>query len=116
MLTLLKPRSAPGETARAGMEKVSSSTSAEHPYGLGSDDLASLAELIRQTPGAPTGSVMRGGAMSARATRNSTTSWPWLLPHATPTFLPSPVADLCDLETLVKAWPAVIRPARKPQQ
>jgi hypothetical protein len=43
---------------RTPMEIVPLSTSAEYPYGLGSDDLPSLAELIRQTPGAhPIGSV-----------------------------------------------------------
>jgi hypothetical protein len=43
---------------RAGMEVVLVSNGAGHPYGLGSGDLPSLAELIRQTPGAhPIGSV-----------------------------------------------------------
>jgi hypothetical protein len=43
---------------RVGMGVVSVSTSAGHPYSLGRDDLPSLAELIRQTPGIhPIGSV-----------------------------------------------------------
>jgi hypothetical protein len=43
---------------RTGVEMVTLSTSAGHPHGLGSDDLPSLAELIRQTPGAhPIGSI-----------------------------------------------------------
>jgi hypothetical protein len=40
------------------MGVVPLSAIAAHPYGLGSDDLPSLAELIGQTPGAhPIGSV-----------------------------------------------------------
>jgi hypothetical protein len=40
------------------MEVVSVSASAGHPYGLGREDLPSLAELIGQAPGAhPIGSV-----------------------------------------------------------
>jgi hypothetical protein len=47
-----------GSAMRRGWGEASLSTSAGHSYGLGSDDLPSLAELIRQTPGAhPIGSV-----------------------------------------------------------
>jgi hypothetical protein len=43
---------------RVGMEEMALSSGAGHPYGLGSDDLPSLAEVIGQTPGAhPIGSV-----------------------------------------------------------
>jgi hypothetical protein len=43
---------------RAAMGVVPVRTSAGHPYGLGSGDLPSLAELIGQAPGAhPIGSV-----------------------------------------------------------
>jgi hypothetical protein len=68
-----------------GMEVVRLSASAGDPRGLGSGDLPSLAELIRQTRVLiPSARSMSCAAMSSRTTRNSSTSWPSSLPHATP--------------------------------